>query len=226
MNCRLYINGKKMRKIFYLSVAIVVTMVLFAIPSARGSTITFEYFFEFSGGTPPVGSTPWLTATFDDHGESGLVTLTLSTSGLTGDEFVTGWYFNFNPDKNLGGLSILELGADFAKGTDSFKADGDGLYDILFTWPSGPPSSRFGADQEVVITFILTGLVATDFYFLSAPDGGHGPFLSAAHVLGIGENGEKSGWVATAVPEPATLFLLGSGLVGLGILGRKRLKKD
>jgi hypothetical protein len=51
--------------------------------------------------------------------------------------------------------------------------------------------------------------VAESFNFLSAPDGGSGPFLTAAHVQGIGPRGDDSGWVT--VPEPTGLALAGLG---------------
>jgi hypothetical protein len=36
---------------------------------------------------------------------------------------------------------------------------------------------------------------------------------------------EKIGSDTSAVPEPITLLLIGSGLLGLGVFGRKRFKK-
>jgi uncharacterized protein (TIGR03382 family) len=60
-------------------------------------------------------------------------------------------------------------------------------------------------------------LVATDFQFLSAPAGGHGPFYVAAHVQGIGAEGDDSGWVTT--PEPTTFTL--AALAALALLRRR-----
>jgi hypothetical protein len=66
-------------------------------------------------------------------------------------------------------------------------------------------------------------LTASSFNFLSAPDGGHGPFYTAAHVQGIGIDGNFSGWVT--VPEPATWALVTTGGAGLALAARRRWRR-
>jgi hypothetical protein len=62
-------------------------------------------------------------------------------------------------------------------------------------------------------------LTAASFDFLSTPAGGHGPYLTAAHVQSIGA-GEDSGWVTA--PEPATLGILATGTAFCFLAARRK----
>ncbi len=192
-----------------------------------GATITtFQALIEYNGGVPPVGSPPWLTVEFDDGGTSGLVTMTLTATNLTANEFVSGLYLNLDPTLDPTGLVFSPpTEGDFESptislGTNLYKADGDGHFDILlaFSESDGLPN-RFTAGDAV--SYDITGftdLTAGSFNFVSAPDGaGAGLYPMAAHVQATGQDGSGSAWVSA--PEPASLALL---LVGGLTLMRRR----
>ncbi len=198
-----------------------------AVAPAYGATLTFGLDTEFSGGTAPGGTAPWVVATFDDSfGGANTVRLTMTTPQLAGSENVEGWYFNFDPLLDPTDLTFTAIDNtasvpnNILTGVDQFKADGDGLYDILFDFPPPPGSmgARFTAGETVIYDITYTSAIdVSSFDFFSTPDGGNGVFLSAAHVLQT-EDGSESGWIGV-VPEPSTGLLVA---VGLTALARRR----
>ncbi len=204
---------------------------------AWSSDILFAYDNVFSGSNPD-GSTPWVK-TWLTEVSPDTVMLSVSNFNLTTSEKLTELYLNLNPNFSASGLVFSFLGGSPgvtaplpALGTDSFKADGDGKYDIRFQFDQTPSGAFSAGDYLQYQITGIAGLTPADFVYLSLPAGGHGPFYSAIHVQGIEATGvtdttSLSGWVSpttvTQVPEPSVgaLILLGGG-AGLGILQLRR----
>ena len=155
----------------------------------------------------------------------------------------SGFYLNLNTNfsalnlsvsyiSGSGSFAIPSIGAGtIERGTDSFKAGGDGKYDLLFDF-STIAGSTFGSGESVTFQISgIAGLTANDFAFLSAPSGGFGPFYAAAHVQGIGPD-SLSGWIDPSlgaqiipVPEPSSAAILALSLGALGIWRQSKVRK-
>ena len=207
----------------------VLLVALLGFQIAQAAVVTYSFDNDFSDpldldSASPDGTAPWLTASFDDGGTVGSVTLTMTFGADNGANTVNSVYFNLDPLLTAGDLTYTYIsGASASVNTSgNLSAATAGDFDIYFDFP--PPPGGGGADffeagETVVYTITGAGIDANSFGFESEnPD--EVAKIAAAQIQSTG-NGEQSAWIAV-VPIPAAVWLFGSGLIVLGGLNRRR----
>jgi len=124
--------------------------------------------------------------------------------------------FSFDVTSLISGAGDADLSFDLRNDVDgpenttsalSFAADGDTYY-AHFDWVAGPDTSHFAN-----VTLVLDGLMMTDDF------GDPKNYINKNFT-------EGTTYEMSATPEPATMLLFGTGLVGLAGIGRRRSRKS
>lgn len=214
-----------------LMVGLIATAALiFMVSTGSADTITWYYTNIFSGSVQPTST---ISATLTDV--VGGVELTMAISGTSSTNFVGGggFYFNYDPYADLAASDPSFQSGQVASAvlisSNTYSADGytKYLFDMNITFANDSDGRLTFGEHS---TYLFDGLTVAGFNALSedAIQGGGFPLLSAVHVQGIGEDStwlSPNGNGTTPVPEPGTMMLLGSGLVGLAGWGRKKFRK-
>lgn len=212
-----------------VSLAMFAIITLGSVTAAQADPVTFVLTgADFSGSTANTGG----NITVNIQNIAGGVRVSVSNNLLDPGAFLSSLYLNTSvaPLADAAGTCVICTATNgqtmtFNFGSNAFKADGDGFYDILVDFDTAA-ANRLTPGEAIVfdLTSTTIGFTSDSFLVFSAPGGGNGPFRIAAHIQGL-PNGESDFITEGQVPEPTSMLLLGSGLVTLAAGLRKRLKR-
>jgi hypothetical protein len=217
-----------MKKLLMGGIAVFAVGMLADIGSSRAAVITYALNEIIAGGSTLTSTPSFGSVTYSDNaGDANKVDVSISLNG-TGEKALT-FYFNYNvasfgsstPFVLTGGVTS-RLNSENNEQADGYTA---GKFDIQ------TPATGNGGTEPLNFTIALAGtnLNPGDFDFTDSS----GHLFNALHigncgnqVCSPGQNGEASIWVgsgpATSVPEPASMLLLGSALMSLAVLRRRK----
>jgi hypothetical protein len=212
-----------MRRLLTLGLALFTAVFTLAVLPPAALAVQYSLTADKCTGT--CGGGPYGTIDVTQIGPVGDGVVQVTVTLAAGVKFVkTGFdgSFGFNLDgiSTIGSISGLTPGFSLLSLTaGSSKYDGFGKFEYSIVCDACGSGGSNPQPGPLTFTLSATGLTEASFAELSTGRGGtHAYFV--ADILGT--NG-KTGPVG-AVPEPGTLVLAGTALVGLGAWARRRMR--